>query len=120
MNGLCLLIKVELSNHFAFLLAHLLLSAFMHFILVFLILMMPMLTACAVFMFRRATLFRCVLMLMRRRTEAHLLGRLLLAISRTPRAFFFSLGGLTLIGVFVCIHLYASLSIDYALGTNNI
>jgi hypothetical protein len=120
MNGLRLLIKVELSNNLAFLLAHLLLSTLMHFMLVFLILMVPMLASCAVLMFRRATLFRCVLVLMRRRAEAHLLGRLLFAISRTARAFFVSLGGLTFISVFVCIHLYASLSINNALGTYDI
>ena len=66
MNGLCMLIKVELSNDLAFLLTHLLLSTLMHFMLVFLILIVSILASCAPLMFRRATLFRCVLVLMRR------------------------------------------------------
>lgn len=123
MYGMSLLIKVELSNDLAFLLAHLLLSTLMHFMLVFLILIVPMLASCDVLMFRRATLFRCVLMFMRWRAEAHLLGRFLLAIPSTARPlwlFFVSLGGLTFVCAFICINLNPSLSIDYALGTYNI
>ena len=119
MQGLCLLIKVELSNDLAFLLSHLLLSTLVHFMLFFLIMMMYMLASCAVLVFWRASILGCVLMLVRRRAEAHLFGRFLLAVSRTTRAlcgFLVTFRGLTFVGVLICAHLDTSLSIDYALG----
>ena len=82
--------------------------------------MMPMLTSCAVLVFWRASIFGCMLMFMRWRAEAHLFGRLLLAVSRTARAlcgFFVTFGGLAFVSFLIRVHLYPSLSIDYAFGT---
>ena len=123
MYGLCLVIEVVLSNDLAFLLSHLLLSTLMNLKLVMIVMMVAMLTSCGVFMFWGATIFGFVLMLMRRWAEANLLGGLLLWISSTTRAlrgFLISLDGLGFVWILIYVHLYTSLSNEYALGTNEI